>query len=265
MKQLLWIVVVLIATTGGVRAESADATSATKITLARRLYDEGVDAFGKGQWSLAYDRFKTSYELAPRVLTLYNLAGAQGQTGRLVEATENYRKFLRDTGDGRYPDLRAEATNQMELLGKQIAQLTLDIPNLEPSDAIAIDDVEFPHAALHEALAINPGSHVARIQRGTVLLATRTVTLASGAAEVVHMELPVKSPDLTVHQSPAPPIGTAIAAAPGATAALHRPVDHGTSRAWLRSPWLWSGVAAVVVASAGGAYLLTRPDGVVIK
>jgi hypothetical protein len=264
MKQLLWIVVVLVATTGGARAESADASSATKITLARRLYDEGVDAFGKGQWSLAYDRFKTSYELAPRVLTLYNLAYAQGQTGRLVEATENYRKFLRDTGDGRYPDLRTEATSQIDLLGKQLGQLTLDITNLEPSDAIAIDDVEFPHAALREALPMNPGSHVARIQRGTALLATRTVTLASGAAEVVHLELPVKSPDLTVHQTPAPPIGTAPAA-PGATAALHRPVDHGTSRAWLRSPWLWSGVAAVIVASAGGAYLLTRPDGVVVK
>jgi hypothetical protein len=258
MKQLLLIAVVLVVTTTGVRAESADATSATKVTLARRLYDEGVEAVDKGQWSLAYDRFKTSYELAPRVRTLYNLAGAQGQTGRLVEATENYRKFLHDTGDGRYPELRTEATNQLDLLGKQIAQLTLDITNLDPSDAIAIDDVEFPRAALREAIPMNPGSHVARIQRGTAILATRTVTLGSGAAEAVHIDLPVKPPDLTIHQAPDPPLATALAAPA-------KPVEPGASRAWLRSPWLWAGVAAVVVVGAGGTYLLTRPSGVVIK
>jgi hypothetical protein len=258
MKHLLLIGVVLIATTAGVRAESADAASAAKITLARRMYDEGVEAMGKGQWNLAHDRFKTSYELSPRVVTLYNLACAQGQTGRLVEAAEGYRTFLRDTGDGRYPDLRTEATGQLELLGKQIAQLTLEITNLEPGDAVAIDDVEFPQAALHEAIPMNPGSHVARIQRGTAVLSTRTVALTMGAAEAVKIELPVKSPDLVVHPPSESPIVTAPAAAP-------RPVDRGTSRSWLRSPWLWSGVAAVVVASAGGAYLLTRSSGVAIK
>lgn len=256
MKQLLLIGVVLIVTTGGVRAQPAGSTAAPKVTLARRLYDEGVDAVGKGQWSLAYDRFKASYELAPRVLTLYNLAGAQGQTGRLVEAAESYRKFLRDTGDGRYPDYRTEATNQMELLGKQIAQLTIDITNLDPTDVVAIDDIEFPQVALHEAIPMNPGSHVARIQRGTAVLATRTVALASGAAETVHLELPVKSPDLAVHSLPAAPGTTAPAAPP-------KPVDHGSSRGWLRSPWLWSGVAVVVAGTATGAYLLMRsPDGV---
>lgn len=259
MKQLLLIVVVLVVATGGVHAESADSSSASKVTLARRLYDEGVDALGKGQLSLAYDRFKASYELAPRVLTLYNLAGAQGRTGRLVEAAETYRKFLHDTGDGRYPELRTEAENQLELLDKQIAHLTLDLTNLDPTDVIAIDEVEFPQAALHEAIPINPGSHAARIQRGPAVLATRTVTLTSGAAETVHIELPVKSPDLVIHKTPDPSGVTA----PTTPAAPPKPADHGPSRAWLRSPWLWSGVAVVVAGTATGAYLLMRsPDGV---
>jgi hypothetical protein len=262
MKQLLLSVVVLVMTTGGVHAESADATSAPKVTLARQLYDEGVDAFGKGQWSLAYDRFKASYELAPRVLTLFNLAVAQGQLGRLVEATESYRKFLRDTGDGRYPERRTDATSQLEMLGKQIAHLTLDITNLEAGDVVAIDDVEFPQVALHEAIPMNPGPHVARIQRGPAMLATRTVALTSGAAETVHIELPMKLPDLVVHKAPDSPAvtGTAMSSKQG---------DHGSSGAWwsskwLRSPWLWTGVAVAAAGTATGAYLLTRPDGVAI-
>jgi hypothetical protein len=257
MKQVLSIVVVLVVTASGVRAQPADSTTAPKVTLARRLYDKGVEAVGKGQWSLAHDQFKASYELAPRVLTLFNLAGAQGQTGRLVEAIENYRKFLRDTDDGRYPGYRTDATNQLELLGKQIAQLTLELTNLEPSDVIAIDEIEFPQVAVHEAIPMNPGTHVARIQRGTAMLASRTIALTAGAADTVHIDLPVRSPDLMIHNTPDLPIAT--------SPAPPRPADHGSSHSWLRSRWLWSGVAVVVAGTATGAYLFTRPGGVIVK
>jgi len=257
MKQLLLIVVVFIATAGGVRAQPAESTSAAKLPLARRLYDEGVDAAGKGRWSIAFDRFKASYELAPRVVTLYNLAGAQGQTGRLIEASESYRRFLRETADGRYPELRTVATNQLELLEKQIAQVILDVPNIESDDVIAIDEIEFPHVALHEAIPMNPGPHVARVRRGPNVIATRTLALAAGAAESVRIELPAKQLDLEVHQHTDPP--AVIGVVPGP-----RRIDHGSSHPWLRSPWLWSGVAAVVAGSAAGAYLFTRPDGVAV-
>lgn len=258
MKQLLLIGVVIVATTAGAYAQPASSTAAPKVTLARQLYDEGVEASDKGQWNLAHDRFKTSYELAPRVLTLFNLAYAQGQIGRLVEASESYRKFLRDTSDGRYPEYRTDATSQLDLLGKQIATLTIEITNLGPTDVVSIDDIEFPQAALREAIPMNPGSHVARVQRGTTLLASSTLTLTPGAAETVHLQLPVQPPDLVVHNLPAPPTATA----PNPPAAPPRPVDQGSRRDWLRSPWLWSGVAVAVVGTATGAYLLTRsPDG----
>jgi hypothetical protein len=257
MKQLLLIVAFTIAAAGAARAQTADPTAVAKLPLARRLYEEGVDAVGKGRWSIAFDRFKASYEIAPRPQTLFNLAYAEGQTGRLVEAAENYRRFLRDTADGRFAELRTEASDQLELLDKQVAQLTLDVGNLEPGDVIAIDDVEFPQAALHQAIPINPGPHIARVQRGAKLIATRTLALAAGAAESVRIELPVKPLDLEVHHAADPP---------GVTAALPRPAPagHGASHAWLRSPWLWSGVAVAVAGGAASAYLLTRPDGVTV-
>jgi hypothetical protein len=103
---------------------------------------------------------------------------------------------------------------------------------------------------------VNPGNHVARIQRGTAVLATRTITLAAGAVETVRIEVPVKPPDLVLHKIPDPPVVTAPAASNG-------PVDQGSSnRTWLRSPWFWSGAAVVIVGGGATAYLLTRsPDG----
>jgi hypothetical protein len=256
MKQLLLIVALTVAAAGGARAQPAEPTALATLPLARRLYEEGVDAVGKGRWSIAFDRFKASYEVAPRPQTLYNLAGAQGQTGRLVEAAENYRRFLRETADGRYADLRSVATEQLELLDKQIAQLTLDVPNIEPGDVIAIDDIELPQAVLRQAIPVNPGPHIARVQRGAKVVATRTLALAAGAAESVRIELPVKPLDLEVHHAADPPGVTATQPPPARV--------QGTGHAWLRSPWLWSGLAVVVAGGAASAYLLTRPDGVTV-
>jgi hypothetical protein len=253
MKQLMLTVGVLIAVTGGAYAQSAD-SPATKIMLARRLYDEGVEAAGKGQWSIAYDRFKTSYDVTPRVLTLYNLACAQAHTGRLVEAIENYRRFLRDTGDGRYPELRTDATSQLELLRTEIAQVTLVVANLERDDVITIDDIELPQTALRESIPLNPGSHVARLHRGALVLVTRKFTLVSGASEEAHIELPGLAEPPVPSVPPLSPPG--LPPAPAAPA---------SSRSWLRSPWLWSGIAAVVAGTVAGAFLVTRsPEGVVV-
>jgi hypothetical protein len=262
MKHLLVIALLALAPASAL-AQSADSSAAAKLPLARKLYDEGIDAIGKGRWAVAYDRLKASYELAPRVLTLFNLASAQSQTGRLVEAGESYRRFLRDTSDGRYNELRAEATSQLEQLDKQIAQVTIDVAHIEPDDVIVIDEIEFPQAALHQAIPMNPGQHSARIQRGQNVLATRKITLASGAIESVQIDLPVQPPDLTVHRDPEP-------AAPGVTGAATsarrtEPAPAPAERSWLRSPWLWAGVAVVVGGAAVGTYMLTRsPDGVTI-
>jgi hypothetical protein len=261
MKHLLVIAMLALAPASAL-AQSADPSSAAKLPLARKLYDEGVEAVNKGRWSTAYDRFKTSYELAPRPLTLFNLAGAQSQTGRLVEASESYRRFLRDTADGRFNEMRADATSQLDALDKQIAQVTIDVAHFEPDDVILIDEIEFPHSALHTAIPMNPGQHVARVQRGQNAIANRKITLASGAAESVQIDLPILPPDLTVHRDPdsTSPGMTGTATSTRRTEPAPEP-----PRSWLRSPWLWSGVAVVVAGAATGAYLLTRsPDGVTI-
>lgn len=256
IKQLLLIAVSVLATTTAAFAQPAnDTPSATKVLVARRLYDEGVEAVGKARWSLAHDRFKASYEMAPRVLTLFNLAGAQAQTGRLVEASESYRRFMRETTDGRYPELRTDATTQLELLEKQVAQMTLDVANIDVSDTIAIDEVDFPHAAMREPIPMNPGPHVVRVSRGDAAVANRSITLAPGAAETVHIEVPAKPVDLKINRPVGGPPSTNDAVV-DTTKRSEEP-----RRSVLRSPWLWAGVVVVLAGGATGAYFLTRTDG----
>jgi hypothetical protein len=261
MKHLIVIAMIALTSAGDALAQAPGSTQTVKLPVARRLYDEGVDAADRGQWSIAHDRFKASYELVPRVQTLFNLAVAQSQTGRLVEATESYRRFLRET-NGMHFDLRAQATAQLELVEKQLAQITLDIVNLEPGDAIALDDVELPHAVVRQAIPINPGPHAVRLQRGASVIATRAITLASGAVESVRIELPVRAiiePSVTPREPAVQPDGPPL---PPLDVAPAAPTPR--RRSWLRSPWLWSAVAVALAGGAAGAYVMTRPEGVYI-
>lgn len=180
-RQVLTIALVTLAAAS--RALAQTPPDGPKVALARQLYNEGREAADRGQWGVAYERFKASYELAPRAVTLYSLSEAMGQTGRLVEASEGYRRFLRETSDGgnvQTRELRDVARSEIERLDKQVARLVLEIVNADPDDAIEVDDTEYPHAVLQQPLPANPGSHVVRIRRGGIALATRTVKLAPG-------------------------------------------------------------------------------------
>lgn len=235
-------------------SQPTESAEAAKIPVARRLYEEGVDAVNKGRWSLAHDRFKASFDLAPRVLTLFNLAGAQAQLGRFVEATESYRRFLRETIDGRYPELRQDATTQLELLEQQLSQITIEVKHLDAADVIAIDQSEFPHTAVREPIPMNPGAHAVTISRMGSVIVTRPLSLTAGAAQNVKIELPRKV-DLKVQQVPPSRPGDN-----GQFASSRESGDRKSRSGVLRSPWFWTAVAVVVAGGATGAYFLTRSD-----
>jgi len=263
MKFLIVLVVLGVTTSSFAQRspnDTGDSTSAAKVPLARRLWEEGVEAVNKGRWSLAHERFKASYELSPRVLTLFNLAGAQVQTSRFVEASESYRRFLRETADGRYPELRGDATSALESVEKQVGQLTLDVANIERGDTITLDEVEFPPSALREPFPMNPGAHIVVVTRGGAKVVTKTVTLAAGAAERLTVEVP-RRVDLQIRTADPGRASSALFATPSSEPT--RKSEGGL----LKSPWFWTAVVVVVAGGATGAYFLTRPtdDALVVR
>src|SRR5579859_3851715 len=109
------IVVVLLAI-----ATSASAQSASEQSLARDQFRAGVAAAHDGRWPDAVDAFQRSLELAPRPMTVMNLAGALAQVGRLVEAAEAYRMFLSEATSGAAARVRGEAEAQLAALEPRI-------------------------------------------------------------------------------------------------------------------------------------------------
>ena len=168
-----------------------DGPGATQERLARDLREQGVEAARTGDWLTAKDRFQRSYDLDPRILTLYNLAAAQLNSGALVEADENFRQFLRATADGSHAEFRAESERSRTNLSTRIATLTLTVDNLGASDRVEIGGQDFVQAALGAELPMNPGFHRIAVFRNGSQIAEETVTLTEGSSHQLNVEIPV--------------------------------------------------------------------------
>jgi hypothetical protein len=225
----------------------AQTGSPRNASVSRRLFSEGVEAARERKWEEALEKFQRSYEIAPRTMTLINLAGAQVNTGRLVAASESYRRFLRETTDSTQAKLRTAAAKMLQSLEERIAYAQIRVSGLAPMDKLKLDSDEFSRASLGEAVPMDPGPHMLTVERNGRNVAQRRFTIAEGQTQ----EINFAAPSATVT-----PEENLSSATPTDRAARSR--SSGSS-IW-KSPILWTAVGVVVVGGAAAAYFLTRGD-----
>jgi hypothetical protein len=178
--------------------EVARAQSSSEVAAARRLFREGLTQARRGEWEQAISQFERSYAIAPRPNTLINLAGAQAQTGRLVEAAEVYRRFLAEAGSGQ-AQFRSRAEEALAALEERFAQITLEVDGVAPSDHIMLGERELTHAVLGVAMPIDPGSATLVIRRADEEILREEIELGEGESRDVRFEV---APELTVTSVP---------------------------------------------------------------
>jgi len=166
--------------------------TAAETTLAREQFRAGVDAARSGRWWEALEAFTRAYELAPRPLTLLNLAGAQVETGHLVEGAESYRRFIREA-EGRAAEQVPAAEEALASVEPRIARVRLEISNLARRDLVELDDAPLSEAVLGAELPVNPGEHVVRVERAEQEIARESFSVEEGERRLtpVQLELPL--------------------------------------------------------------------------
>lgn len=152
---------------------------------ARQTFQDGVRAAREERWADAVDMFQQSYELAPRPVTMMNLAGALAQIGRLVEAAEAYRSFLSVARTGTAARLRPEAEAQLRSLEGRIPRVRMRVLGLEEGDVVRLDEYEVSPAALDLPLPIDPGHHAITIERRGQERSIPFVSAEGVASEIV--------------------------------------------------------------------------------
>lgn len=224
----------------------AAAQDARDVTVARSEFEAGIGAARAGDWGAARGHFARSYALNPRPSALFNLAGAQAQTGALVAAAESYREYLAHR-DERNADRVTEAEGALADLEARIATVTVTLDGLAPGDEVRLDGAPIRSLLLDHAIPLDPGAHRFAVTRDGAEVAAASVDAREGARLTLTIDVPpppAPTPAEVVSDAPSepePPTRPPVAPAP---------TDDGGEDV-LGSWWLWTIVAGVL--TLGGA------------
>jgi hypothetical protein len=213
----------------------------TLMRATREAFRAGMEAGERGRWDEARASFERAYGMQPRPLILLNLALAQAHTGRLVEAAENYRRFLQEATEGRPAEFRDQATRALADLEPRIPRATLAAQGMVSGDALTLDAQQLPAAAIGTELPLDAGHHVLAITRDGREVAHATFDL--GESERRDVAIIAPPPTRAVAVTPAHPV---VAIVPAHSRDGTRPPSV------FASPWFWT-VAGVLAAGAAGA------------
>ncbi len=168
--------------------------SANEIALAREQSRLGVEAARQQRWTEAREAFERSYRLYPRTLTLLNLAGAQVESGQLVEGAESYRRFLQQATSGPAAAQRDAAQHALVDAEARIPRLRVAAPGLQDSDQILLDGQPVSHAALGAQLPVDPGPHVLAVTRNGSDIVHTSFTVEPRITRDVSLTVPAPPP-----------------------------------------------------------------------
>jgi hypothetical protein len=214
---------------------------------ARDAFKAGVAAARQGRWEDARVAFEQAHARVPRAAILLNLAGAQRQTGHLVEAAASYRAFLARATEGPAAAHRQAATEALADLEERIGQVTVRADGIGPGDHLVIGDRVVPLVDLPGPIPVDPGDHVLEVHRGSQVVARAPFSIEEGEEATVEVEVP-----------PAVPSPGEAARAGMEDPPSSEPLDDTSERRSIaRSPWLWTGVGAVVLAGVATALALS--------
>jgi hypothetical protein len=202
-KRLLWVLFLslpLLPTSAwGLPPEGDRAT-------ARTLANEGQEAFDKGDYPTAVDRFARADALYHAPTLGLALARAQVGMGRLISAAETYNRIV---SEGVPPKAPPPFVKAVEDAGKELEAVDARIPRViintrGSADAVVtLDGTTVPLASLGVKRPVDPGRHIFHATAPGLFAEPITLTLAEGVVQSVTLDLKPVVP--SPRPPPAPP------------------------------------------------------------
>ena len=165
-------------------AQNAPDDALTKAARAR--FQEGVDAFDKGNFEAARAAFKQAYALKQHPAVLLNLAQSSLKSGHFLEAARFFQQYLNDPQG----DKKADATKGLTDARSKLGRLDVNAP---PGSGITVDTDVVGKTPMNEAVDVEAGNHTvkAKLPDGTsseqhiVVTAGQVQPVRFGAAATV--------------------------------------------------------------------------------
>jgi len=140
---------------------------------ARARFQEGVDAFDKGNYEAARAAFTQAYALRQHPAVLLNLAQSCLKSGHYLEAAKDFQKYLADPQGEKKADAQKGLADSRAKLGR------LDV-NAPPGSEVTIDDTKVGNAPLNEAADVEAGNHTVRVRLPDGTSSEQKITVNAG-------------------------------------------------------------------------------------
>lgn len=151
-------------------------------------FRQGVAAARQGAWTQAREAFQRAHRLSPHPLVLFNLAGAQARTGRLLAAAANYRRVLQARTAVAASHRRA-AQSQLSAIEARIPRLRIQIQGLRHDDRVILDRTRLYPNELELEQWVDPGQHELTVFRQGTEQQTKRLRLSEGQRKTVMLRL----------------------------------------------------------------------------
>lgn len=173
----------------------AAGATAQDLAAGAALFDQGVEALGRGDYATACPALAESQRLDPHAGTQFALAECYAKSGKVATAVATYQDYL-----ALLPQLAKAQQDRhrerMTIATQAIAKLTPRVPTLLlrlPSDGgnirrVSRDGVELKGAALGLALPVDPGQHTVLVEYEPSGSKSYPVTLTLGDKKELPLE-----------------------------------------------------------------------------
>jgi hypothetical protein len=201
---------------------------------AQALLKEGSALFEQGDYQAALEKFREAYATYPSPKLQFNIAQANRDLGRPVEALGAYELFLTLATDAS-PETLSDARRSVAELQASLGQLKIDC---SPSGSeVTIDGKSVGLTPLRQAIWSVPGYHQVTIRHQQFVPAIETVEIVKGRVQTLTMKLhPSAAPAL-------PPLAlSAQTPPPEAEVKLTKHDDERTLKRPAYRTYFWTGV-----------------------
>lgn len=209
--------------------------------IARQELKRGMTAVAGGAWEEAHEAFLRAYGLTSDPRVLYNLAAAQAETNRLIEAIASYQAVLGRADRAWLTPRRAQIEASVARLERRLGSVTLRFQGAPAGAELLLDDRP---ARLNSPLVVNPGPHRAQLSHGSAPLAAAQWQLAEGAVVEISLAEVKAEGSLVQAEVPRPMVPPLV---PPTSAPESEPPS--SERAF-SGPVLWLAVGVLAAAGA---------------
>lgn len=162
-------------------AESSDQA------LAQELYEAAALLFEAENYTVALERLERSYQLFESLRTLFSIGMCHHALGRYPQAFEALERYLDEGGARVPPALRRQATEAIEQMRRDMADLTIEVN--EEGAEITIDGAPVGTSPLDGPVSVGPGAHVVEATLEGFVQGRQVVTVTARVSARVRFEL----------------------------------------------------------------------------